>query len=278
MPPPGWKPSPAWGPAPEGWQFYVEEVTVDLDDVPALHPVDGTGRDVLADYRGPEGPQRRPWATRYKILTAAGATVLVLAGAALYGDGNPSPPAVVAVDPATPEPGGSSGDVPSVTVPSPTTAASSSRIHPRTTPTSTPAPDPSPASPAPRTTRSAPVTPTAPTDWWTDPTGRTNSAGPGRAPEQGPTSSRRAHGAGGSTGSAARCGAPANPFGYTFCAGKLVTRPARDVCRYFSCTESFWRGHGFLVQCQDGQVSLSGGRRGGCSSHRGVRRPVRRER
>ena len=81
----------------------------------------------------------------------------------------------------------------------------------------------------------------------------------------------------------ALCGAPANPYGLNYCGtGALITKaqvPA-DICTYFSCigsapsNDSFWRGLGYLEVCNDGDISLSGGRSGACSSHGGENHPV----
>ncbi|MFC0007361.1 hypothetical protein [Micromonospora siamensis] len=71
-----------------------------------------------------------------------------------------------------------------------------------------------------------------------------------------------------------RCGAPRNPFGYDFCGGDRIRRPARAVCDFFDCAPGFWQGRGYLVQCRDGQYSLNGGRPGVCARHQGARRPV----
>jgi hypothetical protein len=70
------------------------------------------------------------------------------------------------------------------------------------------------------------------------------------------------------------CGAPSNPLGYTFCGGSHITSPDGDTCTYFDCIASFWDGKGYMEQCDDGTVSMSGGRSGSCSSHGGNRRPV----
>ncbi|MEU2613007.1 hypothetical protein ABZ570_15715 [Micromonospora sp. NPDC007271] len=69
-----------------------------------------------------------------------------------------------------------------------------------------------------------------------------------------------------------RCGAPANPFGYDFCGGQRIRKPARGVCDWFDCVPGFWSGRGWLVQCRDGAVSLAGGQRDACSRHQGFRR------
>jgi hypothetical protein len=73
------------------------------------------------------------------------------------------------------------------------------------------------------------------------------------------------------------CGAPANPYGLNLCgSGRIITAPPSGVCDYFDCIDSFWNGHGYMVRCNDGEYSLSGGRRGTCSWHHGEGRPVRR--
>jgi hypothetical protein len=75
---------------------------------------------------------------------------------------------------------------------------------------------------------------------------------------------------------AARCGAPANPFRYSFCKpGKLIYRPPSSFCHYFHCIASFWKStKGYVIQCRDLTFSHSGGRSGSCSSHRGNYRPL----
>ncbi|MEU5912900.1 hypothetical protein [Micromonospora sp. NPDC047527] len=71
-----------------------------------------------------------------------------------------------------------------------------------------------------------------------------------------------------------RCGAPENPLGYDFCGGTRIRRPAAEVCDWFECVPQFWAGRGYLVQCRDGSVSLTGGRSDACAEHRGVRRTI----
>jgi hypothetical protein len=70
------------------------------------------------------------------------------------------------------------------------------------------------------------------------------------------------------------CGAPANPYGYTFCGGPYLYHPASDICRYLRCISNFPHGTGYVEQCQDGTFSRSGGRPGSCSGHHGNRRPL----
>ncbi|MFI7606695.1 hypothetical protein ACIBTV_16360 [Micromonospora sp. NPDC049366] len=71
-----------------------------------------------------------------------------------------------------------------------------------------------------------------------------------------------------------RCGAPVNPMGYDFCGGYRIRKPAAETCDHFDCAQEFWSGRGYLVQCRDGVVSLTGGSREACAGHRGVRRTV----
>ncbi|MDG4792967.1 hypothetical protein [Micromonospora sp. WMMD1082] len=71
-----------------------------------------------------------------------------------------------------------------------------------------------------------------------------------------------------------RCGAPANPMGYDFCGGERIREPAREVCDHFDCVPGFWEGRGYLVQCENGKISLAGGSPRACGLHGGVRRTV----
>lgn len=71
------------------------------------------------------------------------------------------------------------------------------------------------------------------------------------------------------------CGAPANPYGYNLCGiGSEVTSPPSDICNYFSCIDNFGNGNGYMVECNDGMYSMSGGIDGACSDHGGEDRPV----
>ena len=67
------------------------------------------------------------------------------------------------------------------------------------------------------------------------------------------------------------CGAPANPWGYNFCGGPVVTAAPSNFCKYFVCVLLFWKDAGNLVQCGDGMYSHAGA----CSSHGGTRRSLR---
>lgn len=71
------------------------------------------------------------------------------------------------------------------------------------------------------------------------------------------------------------CGAPGNPYGYNFCGtGGYVTSPPSAICSYFNCIANFFNGRGYMVECNDGTYSMSGGIRGACSYHGGEDRPV----
>jgi hypothetical protein len=64
-------------------------------------------------------------------------------------------------------------------------------------------------------------------------------------------------------------------MGYNYCGrGTLIDAPDPRTCDYFFCAPGFNNGKGFLVQCRDGLLSLTGGRGGACSTHRGVLRPL----
>jgi hypothetical protein len=46
--------------------------------------------------------------------------------------------------------------------------------------------------------------------------------------------------------------------------------PPADFCLYAGCISNFWNGRGYVVQCNDGMFSKSGGIQGACSGHAGV--------
>jgi len=78
-----------------------------------------------------------------------------------------------------------------------------------------------------------------------------------------------------SGGGSGLCGAPANPYGFNYCGrGGLIYSPPTDICNYFACIGNFWNGTGYMVECADGMVSMSGGRQGACSYHEGELQPV----
>jgi hypothetical protein len=71
------------------------------------------------------------------------------------------------------------------------------------------------------------------------------------------------------------CGAPSNPYGYNFCGvGTYIYSPKSGTCTYFNCIEYFGEGRGYMVECNDGTYSMSGGIPDVCSYHEGMERPV----
>ncbi|MEU4545248.1 hypothetical protein [Nonomuraea dietziae] len=75
------------------------------------------------------------------------------------------------------------------------------------------------------------------------------------------------------------CGAPSNPYNLHYCQdrGEQVWDPPTDVCSYFRCIDAFDEGTGFMVVCNDGMVSMSGGVQGNCSQHTGQKAEVRED-
>lgn len=121
------------------------------------------------------------------------------------------------------------------------------------TPTHTPTPKPThTATPTPKPTPTATPTPTdtpAPTDT------------PTPDPTDTPTPAQTT-------------GVNGNPWGYDFVPGNYILQPPAEFCSYFSCIKSFWGGSGYVVECNDGMYSRSGGRTGSCSLHKGEMRPL----
>lgn len=73
------------------------------------------------------------------------------------------------------------------------------------------------------------------------------------------------------------CGAPENPWGFTFCGGDFIYDPPSDFCKYLRpCTGTGigLSGNGFVARCNDGTWTLSGGRPGRCSGHNGGGTPL----
>lgn len=68
------------------------------------------------------------------------------------------------------------------------------------------------------------------------------------------------------------CGAPSNPDGYTYCqtGGSRITNPAQNTCSFFPCIHNFSKEGGYMVECVDGKVSMTGGLPSACRYHHGV--------
>jgi PASTA domain-containing protein len=65
-----------------------------------------------------------------------------------------------------------------------------------------------------------------------------------------------------------------NPWGYNFgCCDKIFNPPA-DFCTFFACVTTFNNGTSFVVECQDGLFSATGGSKQTCSGHNGHKRTL----
>ncbi|HEV2891761.1 MAG TPA: hypothetical protein VGX28_15425 [Frankiaceae bacterium] len=148
-----------------------------------------------------------------------------------------APPAVVTTPSAEPTPEPTAE--PAVAAPPPTTAPA-----PRPT-TAPPAPRPTTARPAARPTRAQVVV-------------RATTRPPAPKP------------------AVSTCGAAANPWGYNHCGrGSYISSPPSSFCSYFDCIPSFWEStNGYVMRCDDGMYSHSGGRQGSCSHHGGNDEPL----
>src|SRR5207237_1364166 len=71
------------------------------------------------------------------------------------------------------------------------------------------------------------------------------------------------------THASSTCGAPANPWGYTLCGGRLVTTPDPNFCTVFNCAPRFWtmKAGDYVAECTDGSYVPNGGRPNECAGH-----------
>jgi len=66
-----------------------------------------------------------------------------------------------------------------------------------------------------------------------------------------------------------------NPWGYNWGCCMSIKDPPSDFCSFFACVLTFHNGTGFVVQCEDGLFSLTGGTgRLTCISHKGYKRTL----
>lgn len=72
----------------------------------------------------------------------------------------------------------------------------------------------------------------------------------------------------------AECGSPPNPWCYDFFPGELIDSPPADFCEHLECVDNFWAGTGYVVRCNDGAFSRTGGTSAACSGNDGVRQPL----
>ena len=251
-PPPGWRPDPSWPEPPLGWRMWVDD---DERTVPSFAPQRSTTVPwyrrtryvtLLLIFFFPVGLAllwlRGDWSVRRRGLisgvTAVWAIILIAGTTS-------TPPTTVALSPAA----GQNSSSPIATAATAATAGTPSR-----SPSAAPSPSASPSAVKPSPSKAAPST-THATHAATHAATHTATT---QAAVQKPT-----------------CGAPKNPYGYNFCGtGGQISNPASDVCDYFNCIASFWNGSGYMVECNDGDYSMSGGIRGACSDHQGVERTV----
>lgn len=74
LPPKGWKADASWGPAPDGWNFWVEDPTF-------------AGQPSVAGAVAAPAVARKNWFLRHKVITMAGAVLLLVTFAGIVGGG-----------------------------------------------------------------------------------------------------------------------------------------------------------------------------------------------
>ena len=239
-PPPGWQPDPSWPPPPAGWRIWLDE-----DQARPKHKI-------LKSFLG---------------LVSVFVLLVVVAGivATINGDGKDKVQA-----------GGAATLVERTATPSApalapvATTAQSQPIHtsPRT---------PAPTSALRSAPSSAPQTTATPTKTRTTAAHKPPVIAKATTHKRAPTTTRKpvpTTPAPTTPAAKSLCGAPQNPMGYNFCGGTPVSNPDPSTCDYFDCIANFDNGKGYMEECQDHTYSMSGGRRGACSSHGGELRPV----
>ena len=67
-----------------------------------------------------------------------------------------------------------------------------------------------------------------------------------------------------------------NPWGYNFDPGRLIYNPPAQFCSYFKCARDFFWSwiYGYVVECNDGSFSRTGGTQFVCSHDYGVKRKL----
>ncbi len=254
-PPAGWQPDPSWPPPPSNWQWWQPALTSLAGPALAGKPTSASRHSTAAVVVAlllffPLGLlwmwRERTFNTALRWTVTAFAT-LVLVGAATSGPAKPVE--------STQQSASSTQGLTLVPTPS---APATGAVIPTTAPTAVPlvaTPRPPPVAPTAAAPHTAPPTPAVTTQ--------------AAAPRQQATPSAAARPAA-TPAPAKLCGAPANPYGYNYCGrGSNIYSPQADICSYFTCIAAFSDGTGYMEECQDSTVSMSGGRRGACSHHGG---------
>jgi hypothetical protein len=67
-----------------------------------------------------------------------------------------------------------------------------------------------------------------------------------------------------------------NPWGYNFDPGQLIYNPPAQFCFYFRCAWDFYSqwASGYVVECNNGSFSRTGGTRFACAGDDGVKRTL----
>lgn len=215
------------------------------------------GSRVLAAVRWPQIPiiGRARGLAASLILVAAS---FVVAGTANAIDPQPSAGRLGVASTLAPQSSGATTNAPVVPAASSPPIASARTQNPTAAASSA-----STITQAPATTAAATARPTiAPTPVQTPPPTPVSTLPPTQPPTLTPTPAP--------TVAPNLCGAPANPWNYTFCGGSQITAPPGNFCTYFNCIASFAAGKGYVVQCADLTFSKSGGITGSCSTHGGT--------
>jgi len=257
-PPAGWQPDPGWPPPPSNWQWWQPALTTWAGPAPAVKQISGARHSTAAVVVAlllffPLGLfwmwRDRKWniGLRWTVTAFASFALIVAATSSPAQPVESTQPSTSSTQALTPAPTSS--------------AVASEAVVPSTPPPSVPlvaAPAPLPLAPTAAAPQTAPPAPAV----------TTRAAAPQHTTA--PVAAAPPAAAPAPAAPAKFCGAPANPYGYNYCGrGSDVYSPPADICNYFSCIANFGNGTGYMEECQDSTVSMSGGRRGACSHHGG---------
>ncbi len=263
VPPAGWQPDPGWPPPPSNWQWWQPALITWAGPAPASKPTNGARHSTAAVVVAlllffPLGLfwmwRDRKWniGLRWTVTAFAGLALIVATTSSPAQPVESTQPSASSTQALTPVPTSS--------------AVASEAVVPTTPPPSVPpvaAPAPLPLAPTAATPHTAPPAPAVTTRAAAPQ--HTITPGAAAPPAAAPPAAAPAPAA-----PAKFCGAPVNPYGYNYCGrGSDVYSPPADICNYFSCIANFGNGTGYMEECQDSTVSMSGGRRGACSHHGG---------
>lgn len=212
-------------------------------------------------YQPPQSPKRSRRHLWLIVSIAAGVIILSCVTCGIIGS-MASPPKTAAGTTPTIQPTQPLSQVATeatALAPSPTPTINS--LTPTPTPTSTPTANMTPTS---TPIKAVQPTPT-PTQAIIQPTPTPTHPAPTPTPKPQPTPTQCV-------------GVNGNPWCYDFSPGNLIYYPPNGFCNYFNCITTFYSsddpGDGYIIECQDGTYSQSGGESGACSYHGGELRPL----